>query len=244
MNMRDFWAKEAAAMRDTSHLGIGNLAKQLLSDNQINEGGRDYAKESSKQFIQKFTTARKWTKQNPSKEAGYHIYLNPNNQLEITEMITSKSIGTISSDEHIAAMIKMDKQNKTIANKYRFIGRYHTHPLNDQGLGEDNPISPGDIAGLLSIARNGSINGNTDLQGYFEMVDSGVQRYTATIIDAELAKESAKNHNSQKWLNDEYVPTEKAIKLASPNLHIRLVIYNTLIRLVENKGICIESTKL
>jgi hypothetical protein len=205
--------------------------------------GASYSQTAENQFGKEFKAARDFTKKT-GKEAGYHIYINPKNKLEITDMITAKGDGVISSMEHIEAMEKMDSKGKTAASGYRLIGRFHTHPLSDAVLGNDNPISPGDINGLLTIAKQGSMNGNTDLQGYFEIVDSGTRRYVATITDAGLANESTKGHNSMTWGKDVYSPAESTFSNAHPSAHLRWVVYNTLIGLVENKGICIENKGL
>jgi RHS repeat-associated protein len=218
---------------------VAFMAIKAKMNSKSGVGSLDLLTATITQFSGKFADARAWTKEN-KREAGYQIYYNADkNDLQISDMIQGEGTA-ISGNEQWDMIDRMSEKGINLDKGYKIIGRYHAHPLTDETLKEDNPISHGDIHGSFFIANQGSFNGNSDLTGFFDIVDSGTKRYIGVITDPATAKASYPGP-MPVW-EKTYNATLESKKAASPTLSYRDHIYQTLIELVSGKGISITTT--
>ena len=185
MTTREFWAAEAAKMRDTSAV-LGKSVLDAVDDSRINF--LKLLKESISQFEAKFGEARKKTEIN-GKEVGFIIYIGSDGKLYLSNFIegTSTMIDTWVDELDKPTAILPIATTKTPEVTLTLAGIYHSHP--DKGKDGD-PFSDGDIKTLFDTLKKGAYWREWVISAGFFVIadDTNGGRYAAVVENLSGAK--------------------------------------------------------
>ncbi len=206
MNMRDFWAAEAAKMRDTSHLGISPAINDYFTNDDSPLGFMHDLMQTLTEFSPQIGYAKKQTKTDRV-ENGYVIYQGSDRNLYISDMIkesTEKPEITTLDKELDSPTAKRKVGDNTLLAKDKkialtLVGIYHTHP----DIGEDaNPFSDGDINGLFTTIINKTYYRKWVIKlGFFVIADDVNGGRYAAVVENFVVANKAVNKTKEKYDN-------------------------------------------